>query len=128
MNAVQRFCDRAMLLDRGDMIAMGDPREVARRYEEINMARYGRSDGPAASHAGDGTAAILDCWIEDDDGRALGAAPARPAPCGCGWRSSCAPTPTNPRFGFMVTDEQGRGVLAIASESTATPPGGYSRG
>ncbi len=46
MNAVQRFCDRAMLLDGGDLITIGDPREVSRRYEELNMARYGRSAAP----------------------------------------------------------------------------------
>ena len=34
----------------------------------------------------------------------------------------------NPQFGFMVSDERGRGVLAIASESTQHEPGRYAAG
>ncbi|HET6550541.1 MAG TPA: ABC transporter ATP-binding protein, partial [Solirubrobacter sp.] len=31
MTAVHRFCDRAMLLERGDVVAMGDPDEIGNR-------------------------------------------------------------------------------------------------
>ncbi len=34
----------------------------------------------------------------------------------------------NPNFGFMVTDEQGRGVLAIASEVKQPQTGSYRAG
>ncbi len=37
MDAVKRFCDRAVLLNRGDMIAIGDADEVSERYLEINF-------------------------------------------------------------------------------------------
>ena len=44
------------------------------------MARYGRSDGPVVVHAGDGTAAIVDCWIEDEHGERVDELPqGRPA-------------------------------------------------
>ncbi len=38
MDQVQRFCDRAMLLERGEVVAIGGAREVARRYTELNFA------------------------------------------------------------------------------------------
>ena len=118
MNAVQRFCDRAMLLDHGDLISVGDPREVARRYEEVNMARYGRGLGPVA-HGGDGTAAILECWVEDETGE-----PAEELrhgrPARVRMEVALRTDSDHPYFGFVVTDEQGRAVLAIVS--TAAPP------
>src|SRR5271168_4202753 len=42
MSAVTRFCHRAMLLERGEMVSIGDPRDVADRYLEI---AFGRSVG-----------------------------------------------------------------------------------
>jgi hypothetical protein len=37
MAAVERFCDRAILLDHGRIIEMGEPAMVARRYNEVNF-------------------------------------------------------------------------------------------
>jgi ABC-type polysaccharide/polyol phosphate transport system ATPase subunit len=127
MNSVQRFCDRAMLLDGGDLITIGDPREVSRRYEELNMARYGRSDGPAIAHAGDGSAAIVDCWLEDETGERAEQIPhGRPTRIRMEveWRV----TAEGPNFGFMISDERGRGVLALASESTIRDTGTFKAG
>ena len=126
MNAVQRFCDRAMLIDGGDMIAVGDPRDVSRRYEEVNMALYGRSEGPVL-HTGDGSAAIADCWTEDESGsRSENIQHGRPARIRMDVELRA--DSENPNFGFMVTDEQGRGVLAIASEVKKPQSGSFRAG
>ena len=34
---VQRFCDRAMLLEKGRVVELGDPATVTRRYNELNF-------------------------------------------------------------------------------------------
>src|SRR3954471_7385537 len=39
MGAVERFCHRAMLLEKGEVVAIGEPREVAAKYLEINFGR-----------------------------------------------------------------------------------------
>ncbi|MFT4050203.1 MAG: ABC transporter ATP-binding protein [Solirubrobacterales bacterium] len=36
MDAVRRFCDRAVLINKGDMIAIGTADEIAERYLEVN--------------------------------------------------------------------------------------------
>ena len=36
MDAVERFCDRALLLEAGEVAAIGEPAEIARRYREAN--------------------------------------------------------------------------------------------
>src|SRR6202142_2949650 len=39
MSAIERFCDRAMLLDKGKMLQIGEPKAIARRYNELNFGR-----------------------------------------------------------------------------------------
>jgi len=67
MSALNRFCHRALLLERGSVVHLGEPREVADRYLEIN---FGRDPQAAAGdgRGGDGDARVLDAWIEDDRG------------------------------------------------------------
>jgi ABC-type polysaccharide/polyol phosphate transport system ATPase subunit len=70
MGALNRFCHRAMLLERGNMVHLGEPREVADRYLEIN---FGRAPDAASSErqedrAGDGEARVIQAWVEDGHG------------------------------------------------------------
>src|ERR671914_634876 len=37
MGAVQRFCDRAMLLERWRVLSVGNPREIGRLYNQVNF-------------------------------------------------------------------------------------------
>ena len=39
MGAVERFCDRAMLLERGEVVDIGDPASIARQYNQLNFHR-----------------------------------------------------------------------------------------
>ena len=42
MGSVSRLCDRAMLMERGRIVCMGDPDRVAREYHELNFGRRSR--------------------------------------------------------------------------------------
>src|ERR1017187_5622888 len=57
MGMLQRFCHRALLLERGNTVHLGEPHEVADRYLEINFGRdpeaAGSTDG---ARSGDGEA------------------------------------------------------------------------
>ncbi len=68
MGALNRFCHRAMLLERGAMMHLGEPRDVADRYLEINFGRAPEASG-TEERAGDGDARVLEAWIEDAQGR-----------------------------------------------------------
>ncbi len=82
MGAVNRFCHRAVLLERGDQVALGEPREVADRYLALNFDREGAAEAPveddeqlAAELLGSHEARILDAWIENVAGERLNASP-----------------------------------------------------
>src|SRR3954468_2678973 len=71
MDQVQRFCKRALLLDRGRPVALGDAGEVSRRYLQLNFATpEDRQNVEAiiAGGEGDGSAFIVDTWFQDDTG------------------------------------------------------------
>jgi ABC-type polysaccharide/polyol phosphate transport system ATPase subunit len=42
MGAVERFCDRAMLLDQGRVVDIGGPASIARQYNDLNFRRVRR--------------------------------------------------------------------------------------
>jgi ABC-type polysaccharide/polyol phosphate transport system ATPase subunit len=71
MGTVNRFCHRAMLLERGELLAVGEPRDVAARYLELNFPAEGGADGSADvadERPGDHDARIAEAWIEDEQG------------------------------------------------------------
>ena len=65
---VERFCDRALWLEGGQVEAIGPPQDVVRAYQrrDIELAqgeRHARSQ--TATRWGDGSAEIVEAWIED---------------------------------------------------------------
>ena len=74
MYSMNRFCHRALLLERGSVVYMGEPQEVGDRYLELNFGRdpnaAGKAEGP-----GDGEARVLEAWVEDDQGQRQAAVP-----------------------------------------------------
>jgi hypothetical protein len=68
MGAINRFCHRALLLDRGRVGAIGDPRAVGDRYLELNFNDQAAQAGGRAARAGNGRARIADAWIDDHRG------------------------------------------------------------
>ena len=67
MRAVEHFCDRAMLIERGRVQSIGQPRAIAQAYNELNFGALVEStDG---HHRG--AAEILACWFETADGEAV---------------------------------------------------------
>jgi ABC-type polysaccharide/polyol phosphate transport system ATPase subunit len=72
MTAVQRFCDRAMLLDRGKTVQIADPSTIAREYNRINFADLSAGGGRTATGAGaPKIAEVLNAWFESADGERI---------------------------------------------------------
>jgi ABC-type multidrug transport system ATPase subunit len=73
MTAMQRFCHRAMLMERGNQLYIGEAHEVANRYLELNFGR--EAGGGEGGQTGDGDARVLELWLEDERGERLTSAP-----------------------------------------------------
>lgn len=122
MNQVQRYCDRALLLDRGRVVAVGDARTVARRYSQVNfppgatrpaMFRSAMTQSAEISEA-DGRAFIVDTWAQDLGGRTtileVGTSVAM-----C-MRIQFAKPVEGMRVEFMISDERRRPVFAATDD------------
>jgi ABC-type polysaccharide/polyol phosphate transport system ATPase subunit len=67
MNAVQLFCDRGMLIERGEVLEIADPRTIARAYNELNFGRlvHEHANDDEGARGGDhAQAEIVEAWFE----------------------------------------------------------------
>jgi len=71
MATVEEYCHRAMLIEDGHILQLGDPEEVGREYLRLNfLAERGGGEEVAASAEG---VRLLGVWLEDEGGeRAAG--------------------------------------------------------
>ena len=68
MTSVQEYCHRAMLIDDGKVLRIGDPGEVGRHYLQLNFERGSPEDhATVAAQPGD-EIELLDIWLEDESG------------------------------------------------------------
>lgn len=67
MHAVERFCDRAMLIDKGRLLQIGDPHTIARAYHKINFGHLPHTP-PAVEALEISTTKILGAWFENSSG------------------------------------------------------------
>jgi ABC-2 type transport system ATP-binding protein len=75
MGALNRFCHRALLLERGSAVHIGEPHEVADRYLEINFGRDPEAATAPDGRGGDGEARVIDAWIENEHGERQASVP-----------------------------------------------------
>ncbi len=116
MEAVRRFCDRAMLMEEGRVVEIGDPEDIAERYQDTAASQPGAGPGddPTGHRYGDGTAEIRAVWVEDEKGVRR-----RIVKQG-GHLTICAEVEFNaamtPRFAFVIRAEDGRNVFSKATK------------
>ena len=129
MEQVQRFCDRALLLERGNLVVTGDSRTVSRRYTQMNFATAEdpTADQIVAGGTGDGAATIVDTWTQDAGGTRTQTLE-QGRPCSVAIRVRFEADVGDPIFGVTVTDEQHRRILVMTSEWEDRPTGAFRAG
>jgi ABC-2 type transport system ATP-binding protein len=127
MNAVRRFCDRALLIHKGNLDALGDPQAVGNRYLALN---FGGKEAEAAVQApegeeltskdadvyrGDQKAILMNAWFEDEHGQHTDNAPTGPR-CTFAARVLFKEALTDPVFGVALSNEADRVIWAASTE------------
>jgi ABC-type polysaccharide/polyol phosphate transport system ATPase subunit len=127
MSAVERFCDRALLMDRGRMMSIGEPHAIALAYNELNFGRLVSDDG-SAERAGDrGVAEIRASWFEDESGERI-AAVAQGERCAMCMQVLFHSAVEDPVFAFALRNEPRHIVFATSSDWHMRPPGRFAAG
>ena len=126
MSAVERFCDRAMLLERGKMVEIAEPAAVARHYRQINFGRLVH-DAPGREAAAIGPLEITRAWFENPDGERITAV-AHGDPCVACFEVHFNARVIDPIFGFTFRDEAGTTVFATNSALSGQKSGAFDPG
>jgi ABC-type polysaccharide/polyol phosphate transport system ATPase subunit len=133
MGAVHRFCDRAMLLERGRVIEIGEPDDVGNRYLDLNFSEAARNDAASernlgsTERMGDGKAEILEGWFEDETGARVATVPA-------GGRTTFAARVRfhedveDPLFGVVLQNDRRETVLAASNLWSNPASGNFAAG
>jgi ABC-type polysaccharide/polyol phosphate transport system ATPase subunit len=138
MNSVRRFCDRAILLEHGRVVAVGDPEKVGARYLELNFSEEARAreegrsldeaDAPeqltkeGRQRIGDGRAEILDAWFEDEGGHRTEALRTGRS-CALGMRVRFHEDVEDPHFAVEILNSQRHELFAASTERDDPHPG-----
>lgn len=127
LESIRRFCDRALLLEGGEVVMVGDPDRVADRYQELAAA--GAQVGAAARElrSGDGAARVLDAWFEDETGRRTDRLDQGGTLRACA-RIRFDADMEMPVLGLVIRGETGQVVFATNTESAKFETGSYERG
>jgi len=134
MNAVQRFCERAVLLEHGRNVELGEPQKVGERYLQLNFsqdarAAEAREAGDAAEEAptgeeaeaeeevrmGDGKAEFVEVWFEDEHGERVEVLPSR-RPCSFHARVRIHERLEDPLVGVNLHNSAGEHVWGANNE------------
>jgi len=130
LEAVARFCDRAFLLERGHLVAEGEPLNVIDSYRRRVPGFEGDHlveaiAGPG--RLGDGSAEVTDAWFEDAEGNRTEEVSHRERFAACFdvvFHERC-PTPT---LGILMRDQGGRSAFSANTTWAGIDTGTKERG
>ena len=129
MGAVTRFCHRAMLLERGEMVMIGDPTDVADRYLELAFGReVGYDDYEVATpRMGSGAARVSEIWIGDDRAEKRAVAP-QSEPLTLNVLVRFNEYVRDPAVGVTLFNEQRQPVVVATTTEDDDETGGFREG
>jgi ABC-type polysaccharide/polyol phosphate transport system ATPase subunit len=126
MNAVTRFCHRALLIERGKLVEIGDPATIARRYNELNFGTLVH-DAPDGDRPATPPAEIKAAWFEGEDGRHI-VELQQGEPCTVCVEVAFHEDVEDPVFAINVINEPRHTVFATSSAWRTGPTGRFAAG
>lgn len=127
MGLVERFCDRALLLEDGALVELGDPATVARRYAQLNAASTARHARPADVASGPTGGAIRGAWFEDPQGHRVQLASQGQSCCAC-VEATFHEVLEDPAVEVVLRDSSDRIVFVTSSRWAHGPTGSFGPG
>src|SRR4051794_29509454 len=132
MSAVARFCDRAMLLERGKVVDIGEPTRIGNEYLDVNFQEEKPTEREQIEEKepdrfGDQRAEIVDSWFEDEH-RMRTSQLHSGARCAFAARVHFNEALNDPLFGFVLQNSQKTTVLAASTLDLKQETGSFAAG
>jgi ABC-type polysaccharide/polyol phosphate transport system ATPase subunit len=120
MGAVERFCNRAMLLEGGRVVDIAEPASIARQYNQHNFQRVheeaaASSSPPETTHS-DSVAEVLNAWFESPAGE-IAVTADQGEQCSVRMEVRFLTDVENPIFAITLLNETGHPVFATSSDA-----------
>jgi ABC-type polysaccharide/polyol phosphate transport system ATPase subunit len=125
MHSVERFCDRAMLMERGDMVQIGDPRAIGRAYHKLNFGQLPHQ-APAEERAG-GATAIAEAWFANASGERVTSV-SQEEPLSMCFEVRFGEDVSDPVFAATLRTELGHTIVVARSDQHAGTSGAFKAG
>lgn len=126
MGSVERFCDRAMLMERGEMVNIGGPREIARAYHELNFGRLAHRVAEETSARPTGSQ-ILEAWFENAEGERVSNSAQGEILSMC-FQAQLGEDLLDPVFAVTLRNELGHTILVARSDAHGRHSGSFQAG
>jgi ABC-type polysaccharide/polyol phosphate transport system ATPase subunit len=131
MGAVERFCNRAMLIEAGSVVDIGEPASIARQYNQHNFART-RQEAVASGATPDNShiesvAEVVNAWFEAAPGE-IAVTAEQGATCTVRMDVNFLATVDNPIFAISLLNETGHAVFTTSSDSQRITTGRFEPG
>jgi ABC-2 type transport system ATP-binding protein len=128
MGAVERFCDRALLMERGRLVSVGQPAPIARQYTELNFGQLTDVENEDGLRHGDHRQAEIGAsWFEDASGGRITSAGQGDTVRMC-MEATFHELVENPVFTFHLRNDVRHTVFATASTYHEVLTGRYRPG
>jgi ABC-type polysaccharide/polyol phosphate transport system ATPase subunit len=127
MFSVERFCDRAMLMERGNMVELGDPRDIARAYHKLNFGDLPHEAPAADANVSTHGTAILDAWFESTTGERVTSSSREEALSMC-FEVRVAEDLRDPVFAATLRNELGHTIVVARSDQHGALSGTFKSG
>jgi ABC-type polysaccharide/polyol phosphate transport system ATPase subunit len=130
MSAVERFCNRAMLLESGEVVAIDEPETIARQYNQLNFRRVRReraAEGAPAPEETPPVAEVLNAWFETVPGE-IAVTVTQGEPCSVRMDVRFHEKVENPIFAVTLQKETGQIAFSTSSDLQRVVTGVFAAG
>ncbi|MGH2874237.1 MAG: Wzt carbohydrate-binding domain-containing protein, partial [Solirubrobacteraceae bacterium] len=129
MGAVERFCDRALLIERGQVVDIGEPASIARQYNQHNFRLTRQEAGVAPEQLPEENPAVrvLNAVFESDDEEPL-VTTLQGRPCTVRMDLQFAEPVEQPIFSIALLDELGHTAFSTNTDIQKIDTGRFQAG
>jgi ABC-2 type transport system ATP-binding protein len=124
MYSVERFCTRAMLMERGDVVQIGDPRTIGRAYHKLNFGQLPHEAPEELSATG---TAIVEAWFQNAAGERITSAGQEETLSMC-FEVRFGENLENPVFAATLRTELGHTIVVARSDQHGGASGSFRAG
>jgi ABC-type polysaccharide/polyol phosphate transport system ATPase subunit len=124
MHSLERFCTRAMLMERGDVVQIGNPREIGRAYHKLN---FGQLPHEAPAETLSSATAIAEAWFQNAAGERVTSASQEESLSMC-FEVRFGENLENPVFAATLRTELGHTIVVARSDQHGGSSGSFKAG